>query len=261
MPIADVNNDFHTLPSSVKQRLLADNTTHRNIIDTSFCESQSDIVLVPRFMRNETNNRERTKNKAEVFTPTRIVKQMLDNIDEAGDTLKVEFGAYICSRWLEITCGEGAFLCTRYNPKNGEMIPIRDRQGILDRKLHAVSKQINQNGAWIQYALQVCRSTYGYEYQGDSLLMARVNALYTFMEYYQNKFNSCLPVQYQCDLAEIIAWNIWQMDGLTKCIPQANVIKDRHGEYVAIEGTPATIMDWNNREPVSFMECESWQQR
>lgn len=47
---------------------------------------------------------------------------------------------YIDSRRLEITCGEAPYIASRYDTSTGEAIPIRDRIGILDRKLRIINE-------------------------------------------------------------------------------------------------------------------------
>ena len=56
---------------------------------------------------------------------------------------------------------------------------------------------------------------------GDSLLIARENLLYTFIDYYQDKFKETPSTELQKEIAEIIAWNIFQMDGLKYVIPMS----------------------------------------
>ncbi len=182
---------------------------------------------------------ERTKTHAEVFTPFEIVKKMTDYID-AGEIEKINSfsGAerekalenYIDTRYLEITCGEAPFLVSRYDAATGEPIPIEKRVGVLDRKLRAVS-EISQNdeARWKIWAKRAFRATYGYEYQGDSLLIARINLLMTYAEYYvdymEEKFqkkltpDECEDIEDIEDIIKIITWNIWQMDGLTGKTP------------------------------------------
>ncbi|MCA6496784.1 MAG: restriction endonuclease subunit M, partial [Chitinophagaceae bacterium] len=65
------------------------------------------------------------------------------------------------------------------------------------------------------------QSSYGYEWQGDSLLIARENLLYTFIDYYQSQFKETPSMDYQKEIAEIIVWNIFQMDGLKYVIPMS----------------------------------------
>ena len=47
---------------------------------------------------------------------------------------------YIDSRRLEITCGEAPYIASRYDASTGEAIPIKDRIGILDRKLRIINE-------------------------------------------------------------------------------------------------------------------------
>ena len=106
----------------------------------------------------------------------------------------------IDSRWLEIACGEAPFLTNRYDAETGEDIPINQRVGILDRKLRA-AKNFDE-------AKRAVQSIYGYELQGDSLLIARANILLTFAECVKDFSDNDLA-----EVAEIIAWNIFQFDG------------------------------------------------
>jgi len=65
------------------------------------------------------------------------------------------------------------------------------------------------------------QSSYGYEWQGDSLLIARENLLYTFFDYYHDQFKETPSIELQNEFAEIIVWNIFQMDGLKYVIPMS----------------------------------------
>lgn len=97
---------------------------------------------------------------------------------------------YIETIWLEITCVEAQFMCSRYDTVTGEHLSIEDRVGFVDRKLQRISKEIDNSQEWFKLAKKAYQASYGYEYQGDSLLLARENLLYTFMDYYMDKFQS-----------------------------------------------------------------------
>ena len=47
---------------------------------------------------------------------------------------------YITSTRLEITCGEAPFIVSRYDAASGKRIEIKDRIGMLDRKLRIVNE-------------------------------------------------------------------------------------------------------------------------
>jgi hypothetical protein len=51
------------------------------------------------------------------------------------------------------------------------------------------------------------------------LLIARENLLYTFIDYYEDYFWRKPAIADVKHIAEIISWNIWQMDGLKGVIP------------------------------------------
>ena len=57
----------------------------------------------------------------------------------------------------------------------GETIPIAKRIGLLDRKLRVVSENTETEEEWFTWTKRAFQSVYGFEYQGDSLLLAREN--------------------------------------------------------------------------------------
>lgn len=192
-------------------------------------------TIQPRVAKDKATRKARTKGKAEVFTPLNIVKDMNDAVDKAfGDDNgegELVWQKYVLSRRLEITCGEAPFIVSRYDPTTGETIPIGSRVGFLDHKLAVVSKYCHDggyDGDWFQWALRAFQSSYGYEWQGDSLLLARENLLYTFVDYYNDVFSDdgmCLSdlkpehIKMLTAIAAVISWNIFQMDGLKYVLP------------------------------------------
>ena len=179
---------------------------------------------------------ERTKQHAEVFTPLWIVKKMNDFADvqwfgrKDGIRKETENGhiyfskhkhwkLYVKARRLEITCGEAPFLATRYDVETGEALPVEDRIGLLDRKLRAVSENAADIDEWKDWALRAAQSIYGYELQGDNLLIARVNILCTLEEHFTHRWRQKADKLWLEKLCRIIAWNLWQMDGIKGCVP------------------------------------------
>ena len=139
----------------------------------------------------------RQRIKAEVFTPAWIVNMMNNNCD---------------SEWF------GEFV-SRYDTTTGELIPIENRIGILDRKLRVVTENTQKQEEWLCWAIKAFKSVYGYEYQGDSLLIARANLLHTFSEYLKNKWGREATSEEIKEITNIVVWNFWQMDGLTSLVP------------------------------------------
>ncbi len=127
--------------------------------------------------------------------------------------------AYVDSRRLEITCGEAPYIVSRYDMGTGEPIPIERRIGILDRKLRVVNENTETEEEWLKWAKRAFQSVYGYEYQGDNLLVARINLLLTFTEYLEDRWKRKATDAELDEIAKIISWNIWQMDGLKGTIP------------------------------------------
>lgn len=203
-------------------------------------------VVKPRVAKELERQSLRTKSRAEVFTPSWLVNKMNNHLDADwfGRTgtfnTEVEHGwetnhepiefpkikgrgwrAYVESTRLEITCGEAPFICSRYDAATGDEIPVCDRIGILDRKLRIVSETCKTKKTWMKWALAALKSTYGYEYQGDNLLIARINVLETMTEHLFARWGEGLSQEEMDEIAWVVSWNFWQMDGLT-CSPPTN---------------------------------------
>ena len=179
-----------------------------------------------RYRKSIQDQKDRTKKKAEVFTPTWVCKQMIDMCEPPEDWQEL-----IESTWLEITCGEAPYITSRYDTTTGDDIDIPNRTGILDRKFHAVNYYSHDHKEWCNLAIKALQSTYGYEYQGDNLFIARVNVLRCFVENYRYQWHR-KPTKDLIETAiDIITWNFWQMDGLNDKVPNTNI--------------PAKIRDWS----------------
>ena len=71
-------------------------------------------------------------------------------------------------------------------------------------------------------------ATYGYEWQGDNLLLARENILSTYIRFYTLRFGKkeFPPIKMLQEAIDVITWNFWQMDGLKGVIPCTCVDKE-----------------------------------
>lgn len=205
-------------------------------------------LIRPRALKDRDEQLRRVKQKAEVFTPAWICNAQNNLIDEVWFgrpdafnrelTLpdgshswvptqgKVEFPEgkswrdYVRDTRLEITCGEAPYLVSRHDAVSGQMISeLSMRVGLLDRKLRVVSENTQTSGEWLRWAKTALESTYGYEWQGDNLLLAREALFMTVFEYYEAKFGRPLPRKSFDGVAYIISWNLWQMDGLRFVVP------------------------------------------
>ena len=246
---------------SVLPILLQDKTTDQNIIwatDTyeaygdgysakepitsALVTGKNSSIIQPRIAKAISDQADRTKKHAEVFTPAWICNMMVNHCDEVWFGRKNVFNTsedkhwtpseapiefprkkrwqrYVDSRRLEITCGEAPYLVSRYDASTGELIPFTHRIGILDRKLRVVNENAENEVEWLKFALRALESVYGFEYQGDNLLIARVNVLMTFMDAVQERLQRKTTDLEIKRAAEIISWNIWQMDGLKGTVP------------------------------------------
>ena len=79
---------------------------------------------------------------------------MCDYIDEMWDS-KARWQKYVDARVLEITCGEAPFLVSRYDVETGEVIPVPDRIGLLDRKLRTVNENAQTEENWLSPCCRV----------------------------------------------------------------------------------------------------------
>ena len=101
---------------------------------------------MPRALKAAHLQKERTKTKAEVFTPTWVVKMQNDAVDSdyAGDDLDT----YTARKWLEIACGEAPYMATRYDMGTGEAVPLGERVGFVDRKLSRINREVTDKAEW-----------------------------------------------------------------------------------------------------------------
>ncbi len=253
-------NDLLDLSPEVLKTLLRDHTTGRNIVwathDYEALGTMYDyraqilpelitgnrgMVIRPRVLKSKESQTGRVKDMAEVFTPTWVVKKMVDYVD-----------IDICTRCLELTCGEAPFLVSRYDATTGDPIAIGKRIGVLDRKLRMINKQKLGDEDWMAQVRLAFQTTYGYEWQGDSLLLARENLLYTFVDHYQARYGCKPDTPLLQEFAEIIAWNLWQMDGLTYRIPREKTEVAPQVQLSLFDEAPA-------EPPAPLCKIRNWQ--
>lgn len=201
-------------------------------------------VIMPRVLKQKALQKSRVKKKAEIFTPAWVCNRMNNDVDERWfghrDVFNLEsedkrqwepidkkvempegktWQDYIAIREMEITCGEAPFVVSRYDASNGTPIPLRRRIGFLDRRMRIVNENAHGKEEWIDSARVAYENILAYEWQGDSLLLARENVLYTFVDNYKMMFDSMPDRALIEKIADIISWNVWQMDGLKFVIP------------------------------------------
>lgn len=223
---------------------LGENYFESKQIESDLITGVNGNVIMPRIQKDAILQQSRVKNMAEVFTPSWICNVQNNIIDYSWFQQKNVFNKEITdeNRWetikekinfpqnktwkdyvkekrLEIACGEAPYITSRYDTTTGIYINIEDRIGLLDRKLRIINENIHNAGDWLKAAQTAYKNTYAYEWQGDSLLLARESMLFTFIENFKYKFDKeplIKSIQY---IAYIISWNVWQMDGLKGVIP------------------------------------------
>lgn len=266
-----MEEDILKLGRPVLETLLKDRTTRKNIIwgTDDYLElgmdynAKSEItiplitgsyskVIQPRITKAKEHQTNRTRDKAEVFTPSWICNEQNNLIDEQWFGIKNVFNisndeswntqsekivfpdekkswkAYIDARRMEISCGEAPYLVSRYDTVSGNIISLNNRIGLLDRKLRVVNENVDDEKEWWKWTVRAFQSVYGYEYQGDNLLLARENLLYTFIDNLWYKFKRMANEKELKEIAKIISWNIWQMDGISYTVPFGKIEERYH---------------------------------
>ena len=180
---------------------------------------QNSMLIQPRALKNKEVQKKRTKKHAEVFTPSWIVKKMIDGMDAENPGWNEDLDTFVDRTWLEITCGEAPFIANRYEMESGEPIELKNRTGFLDRKLRRINEEVDGFEEWFDYVCRAYKASYGFEWSGDSIVLARENLVLTFVDYYREKWDAEPSLEQVLQVAEIVSYNVFQMDGLKQIIP------------------------------------------
>lgn len=255
-------------------------------------------IIQPRILKQRHQQQKRSREMAEVFTPAWVCNHQNNMVDEVWfgtpDVFNHEnddhtwlshqvpqfpenkqLNDYISDKRIEITCGEAPYLVSRYDATTGEKIEIGQRIGLLDRKLWAINSLTPDDSPeltpakrkllkreWRRKVYRAYKSIYGFEWQGDNLLLAREALFISLIEYYQAKWKTHKLPQpdFLLKIAEIISWNIWQMDGLNYGIPgytpEEKTAADLFPDYIQPEKRLCRIMNWDNIDALKGEECK-----
>ena len=299
----DITENLLAIDRPLLEILLQDRTTGRNIIWATDNYSArggqyaADMPITvglaasikPRSEKSKAEQQRRVRQKAEVFTPCWMCAMQNNLVDEEwfggadifASREKIPFRTesgrtwqdYVLSKRLEISCGEAPYLANRYDAVTGERVAVSDRIGLLDRKLRVVTENAADRSDWLEWAHVAVRSVYGFDWQGDNVLIARENLLLTVAEHYAHTFGEPPAASDLADFAEIISWNIWQMDALKFVVPNScrtetkteetlfetiAVSKEcegcKSGDNRKHNGIYCVIMDWESGRAVRFVD-------
>ncbi len=228
--------------------------------------------IVERNKKNKLDQSKRSKDTAEVFTPSWMCNAQNNQVDNCWfnyensfnkecdkswhPTKKVEFNnlswqKYILSTRLEVSCGEAPYIVSRYDTTTSNKIALVNRVGFLDRKLRVIKENVGTNQEdWVHWSLIAIKNVYGFEWQGDNLFLARKNILFSYIDYYFDSFKKLPPLGLLKDVAKIICWNFWQMDGLKFVTP--NSCKHNIKRDVEIQ---CTLFEEQGKEQASYDKC------
>lgn len=321
--VLDVNeDDINKLDPNLLATLLFDRTTRKNIlwgtddykelgdeyaagnsIKVSLITGVNAKVIQPRVLKAHVQKKDRTRVRAEVFTPSWVCNEQNNLIDTQWFGGKQSFNVVNGTEWrstldsiafaekgnktwkkyvdckrLEITCGEAPYLVSRYDTVTGKTIPVPERIGLLDRKLRVVSENTNTKKEWMFWARRAVESVYGYEFQGDNLLLARENILYSYIEFFRYKFGDDPELKVLFQIALVISWNLWQMDGFNYAIPYCekpdepkqmtifDFLTDTEDfDYTSLSDTKGQelckIRDWRSNETILFKKLVEGSQK
>ncbi len=185
------------------------------------CNVQNNLVDAAWFGRKRVFNKEKNGGKNWTVLTPKICKSAFDARGKIAFPRGKSWRDYVCLVRMEITCGEAPYLVSRYDCTKTQKtpMPIARRIGLLDRKLRIVSENTDSRSEWVYWAKKAFESIYAFEFQGDNLLLARENLLFSFVDYFIEKFGEAPTDVLLAEVAEVIAWNVWQMDALNLVAP------------------------------------------
>lgn len=273
-------------------------------IKTNTISGRNGDLIRPRAAKTTKEREKRTRDKAEVFTPLWICNAQNNLVDNEWFGYKDVFNKeisngnkhdwipteskivfpngktwqeYVCDTRLEIACGEAPYLISRHDTTTGEpIVNLQKRIGLLDRKLRVVSENVSSVANWYKWALIALKSTYGFEWQGDNLLLARKALLLTFIDYYKDfanrhEISDTEPqTAYLKHAAYIISWNVFQMDGIKMVLPMTCHNENKADKCVGCKkhdvhqhnGIRQLIANWDRTDsiltehPISIIEFQ-----
>lgn len=147
-------------------------------------------VIRPRVKKSKQEKIKRSRDKAEVFTPSWVCNMQNNLVDEKWfgkkNIFNIEKGIswtvkkqkikfptvdgktwqdYVKAMRLEITCGEAPYIVSRYDTVSGEILPVNKRIGLLDRKIRVINENASDTEwyEWVKKHLKVCMDTSGKE--------------------------------------------------------------------------------------------------
>lgn len=252
-------------------------------------------ILRPRVAKSKEEQENRIRDKAEVFTPSWVCNDQNNLVDAQWfghkETFNKSYGTwwkvryrkiafpkhlkktwqdYVLANRIEITCGEAPYLVSRYDSVSGKALTIKKRIGILDRKLRIITENVSTSEDWIEWAIKAVKSIYGFDWQGDNVLLARENVLLDIIETYYSVYQKEIEKEILLQFAEIISWNIWQMDGIKYVIPNSchevtsydltgYTLKEtclgcKSNDATNHNGTYCRIMDWKENISIRFVD-------
>lgn len=170
--------------------------------------------------------------EVDILTPLEIVTKMnikTDSLCGYAEITTANWQDYVGTLKIELACGEAPFVTNE------------EGTGFLDRKLQAVNMYCDEAKDWLDWTKRAYRASYGYEINGVKLLAARRALCATFIKAWRAKFPGVdLCQEDLAEVAEIVTWNFFQMDGLTNMTPGRKLW--------------AKTMDWQQHKIVEFRE-------
>lgn len=178
-----------------------------------------------------TRSRQRVIDHGEVFTPPRLVNDMLDLV--AHECERID------SRFLEPACGDGNFLAE-----------------VLRRKLRTADRNHPRNRArWERDAILCLCSLYGIDLLPDNITACRDRLLGIVDESHAGRFKEPLPQPARTAAAYILSTNIIQGDAISLKAADGQPIV--FPEWSAINGMMLKRRDYTFRELLGHAEMKA----
>jgi len=167
----------------------------------------------------QIKSKERVQKHGEVFTPSWVVSDMLNMLPDEVWKLETKF--------LEPTCGEGAFLLE-----------------ILRRKLQKITAKSQEEWEW--EAAIATSSLYGIELLEDNAQRCRINLVQLFNDFYKKQYPDTQDTAFLETIRFFIERNVIQGNALTyrKCTIACGNECNTCEEIVFSEWNPVSINNY-----------------
>lgn len=228
------------IPEEVVRILLRDYTTNESIVwgTASYGYDENSHIDANDIMSGKV----RLKPVYREFGKDSLIpiEQVKKDNDEMFDVTGKSSEEIICMKSFERHCNDAPHTVSLYDESTGDIVMLPFREGLLDRKMALINSLplTHDETNWKVCTSNALMSSYGYEYRGDHLYMARRNILCDVIDWYEDKFGKDIGVDMMKEFADIISRNFVQMNESRGCIPftdiKTRIMKWSTGEMIEL---------------------------